>query len=107
MREAHSCNNKTKGWGGMSTRMEEKGRMEEGRKETRGEEREGGGGRIIRYREEGIGEIKWEAARCLRYRWPLERNADVGIIIDTSLLAEELCIFHSVCRRTRSFANAK
>lgn len=28
----------------MSTRMEEKGRMEEGRKETRGEEREGGGG---------------------------------------------------------------
>lgn len=44
MREAHSCNNKTKGWGGMSTRMEEKGRMEEGRKETRGEEREGGGG---------------------------------------------------------------
>lgn len=77
--------------------------MEEGRKETRGE----GEGRIIRYREEGIGEIKWEAARCLRYRWPLERNADVGIIIDTSLLAEELCIFHSVCRRTRSFANAK
>lgn len=36
----------------------------------------------------------------MKYRRPLERNgADVGIIIDTSLLAEELCIFHSVCRR--------
>lgn len=104
MRKAHSCNNRTKRWGNVDADGGE--RAEEGRKETserRRGERGGGLSRIGHW----IGEIKWEAARCWRYRRPFERNADVGIIIDTSLLAEELCIFHSVCRRTRSFANAK